>query len=135
MAVTVDGVFGGIRGLLDELKSHGEAIHFDLMCRGWVRGDIGRVLSWREFHHFLRWLPPTADSAYFRSRRPQSWWVTPETQILVAVLHALEGANWQRGGGQGSAPKPMKLPDDKQPEFKDVDELKARKAAIRRRSG
>jgi len=135
VAGAVHGVVGGIRSLIVELREHGEAINFDLMCRGWTRRDIGVRLSWRDFHHFLKWLPPTAESAYFRALRPKSWWVSPEMQLLAGIMYALEGANWQRGGGQGTAPKPMKFPDDKEPVLKDLDELRARKDAIRRRRG
>lgn len=135
MAHSEHGVVGGIRSLLIELREHGEAINFDLMCRGWTRADIGRRLTWRDLHHFLKWIPPSGDSAYYRSRKPRSWWVTPEMQLLAGVVYALEGANWQRGGCQGSGPKPIKFPEDKEPALKDLDELKARKEAIRRRRG
>jgi len=56
-------------------------------------------------------------------------------QMLAGIMYALEGANWQRGGGQGTAPKPMKFPDDKKPALDNLDELKARKEQIRRRRG
>lgn len=137
MEEPVAGHVGGIRSLLIELREHGEAINFDLMGRGWTRADIGRRLTWRDFHHFLKWMPPIPESAYYRSRKPQSWWVTPELQILAGILFAAEGANWQRGGGQGKAPTPVKFPEDKQIQVKDIDELTARKEAIkaRRRRG
>jgi hypothetical protein len=31
--------------------------------------------------------------------------------LLASVLDALNGANWQRGGGKGSKPKPTQRPD------------------------
>lgn len=135
MADAEHGQLGGIRSLLIELREHGEAINYDLMSRGWTRADIGRKLTWRDLHHFLKWMPPDGSSAYYRSRKPRSWWVTPEMQLLAGVVYALEGANWQRGGCQGTAPKPIKFPDDKEPGLKDLDELKARKEQIRRRRG
>lgn len=52
---------------------------------------------------------------------------------MAGVLYAVEGANWQRSGCQGSGPKPLKFPEDKEPLIKDVDELMARKEQIRRR--
>ena len=133
MAHPVHRVFGGIRSLLIELKKHGEAITYDLMSRGWTRGDIGRRITWTELYHFLRWMPPVAESAYFRSRKPNSWWVTPELQLLAGILYAAEGANWQRGGCQGNQPKPVNFPTDKEETVFDAEDLKSRREAIRKR--
>lgn len=135
MAHRKHGVFGGIRSLLIELRAHGEAINFDLMSRGWTRADIGRRFTWTDFYHFLRWMPPNADSAYYRSRKPNSWWVTPELQVLSGVLYAVEAANWQRGGCQGNAPKPLKFPEDKEISVHDSADLNARRDRVRRRRG
>lgn len=135
MAHAVHGDVGGIRSLLVELRQHGEAINHDLISRGWTRGDIGGRLGWRDLLQFLKWMPPVAESAYFRSRRPNSWWVTPQVQVLAGILYAAEGANWQRGGGQGKPPKPMKFPEDKNEIVMDKEELQARKDMIRRRRG
>ena len=121
MEIGVHGVAGGIRSLLVELRDRGEAINFDLISRGWTRADIGRRLRWSDFKDFLGWLP--ADSAWYRSQRPQSWWVTPQLQFMAAMLYALEGANWQRGGCKGTAPKPYKFPQDHKVAFKDASEL------------
>ena len=128
MAVPVDNFAGGIRSLLVELRTHGEAINFDLISRGWTRRDIGRQLTWTDLYHFLRWMPPTADSAYYRSQKPNSWWVTPEMQVLSGVLYAVEAANWQRGGCQGNAPKPIKFPQEaKEVSIRDAEELNERR--------
>ena len=77
----------------------------------------------------MEWLPPTEESALWRSRKPQSWWVTPELRMLVSVLHVLSLANWQRGGGKkaGPVPKPMKLPEDKDITVKSDAELTERR--------
>lgn len=53
--------------------------------------------------------------------------------MLAGVLYAVEGANWQRGGCQGTGPKPVKFPEDKEVQIKSSDELAARKDEIRRR--
>ena len=135
MASAVHGEPGGIRSLLVELHEHGEAITHDLMAHGWTRSDIGCRVTWREFHHWLKWMAPVPESAYYRSRKPNSWWVTPELQVLAGILYAAEGANWQRGGGQGNAPKPVKFPEDKALGVKDGDDLQSRKEMIRRRRG
>jgi hypothetical protein len=80
-------------------------------------------------------MPPSGESAYYRARKPNSWWVTPELQLLSGVLYAVEAANWQRGGCQGNAPKPVKFPVDKEVSVKDVDDLNARRDRVRRRRG
>lgn len=130
MESPVDHVTGGIRSLLVELRAHGEAIGHDLLNRGWTRSDLGRRVSWQEFYHWLRWMPPTADSAYYRAQKPNSWWVTPELQLLAAVLYAVEAANWQRGRCKGPAPKPIKFPQDRKISVKDGDDLSARRQRI-----
>lgn len=50
----------------------------------------------------------------------------------ASLLYALQVANWQRGGGKGSKPKPVKRPKDrslnaKRHDPKDSSELSARK--------
>lgn len=131
MEVGVHGVFGGIRSLVVELRERGEAINFDLMCRGWTRHDIGRRLSWSDFKDFLTWLPQ--DAAWFRVQKPNSWWITLEHQFMAAILYALEGANWQRGGCKGSAPKPYKFPQDHKVHIKDSAELAEKRKAQKER--
>lgn len=134
MAQPVNCFIGGIRSLLVELNKHGEAINFDLMAKGWTRRDIGRRLTWTDLYNFIRWQPPDGTSAYYRSRKPNSWWVTPELQVLAGVLYAVDAANWQRGGCQGNAPKPMKFPVDREEPIKDADELNERKRRRREMS-
>lgn len=133
MEIPVNRFSGGIRSLLAELKTCGGAINFDLMAHGWHRRDIGGRMSWNDLRDFLAWLPPTGQSAWFRAKRPNSWWVTPELQFLAAMLYALEGANWQRGGCNGNAPKPHKFPDDHQIGVRDLDDLQSRRQRIKER--
>jgi len=100
------------------------------MTRGYTRRDIGRRLSWGDVKDFIGWLPPTGDSALWRSRKPQSWWVTPEIRFLTNQIYVLELANWQRGGGKksrGKKPQPIKLPEDKDISVKSPDELADRR--------
>ncbi len=53
------------------------------------------------------------DSALHRKLRgPMAAWDV-NALIMRQVLHAIQGGNWQRGGGKGSKPKPIPLPDDK----------------------
>lgn len=74
--------------------------------------DIGERLSWSELRAFINHLPPTGDSAVFRSEHPKSWWWTPELDFLASQLFALQIANWQRAGGKGAKPQPVKRPKD-----------------------
>lgn len=34
-----------------------------------------------------------------------------DTHLLATIVDVLAGANWQRGGGKGPKPKPVKRPD------------------------
>lgn len=136
MAERVGHDFGGIRSLAAELKAHGGAINYDLITKanGLTRADIGRRLSWADFRDFLTWQPPTAESAWYRARKPNSWWVTPQLQILAGILYAAEGANWQRGGGSGNQPKPINFPEDKpDPKIRSAHELSERRQRLRQR--
>lgn len=77
------------------------------------------------------------DSAYHRSTHPKTWWITPEVQFLSGILYALEGANWQRGGGKGPQPKPTKFPSDRtfETHIQDSDELNDLKRRRREMNG
>lgn len=100
--------------------------------------DIGAVLPWPDLRDFLLNLPPTGDSALYRQQHPQSWWWTPELDFLGAVLTSIQWGNWQRGGGRGDKPQPIKRPNEK-PKLADgaipatSDELAARKQALKRK--
>ena len=91
---------------------------------------MGRRLSWFEFKNFLQWLPPTGESAYFRARHPNSWWWSADTDFLSAILCAVEGGNWQRGGGKGKQPSLVKRPSDKPLPVTSGAELTMRRAAM-----
>ncbi|RJO79309.1 hypothetical protein D5S18_02975 [Nocardia panacis] len=75
--------------------------------------DIGTErLSWSEFGTLIAFMPRNGESALYRARNPRSWWWTQEMDFLAAILYAVQGANWQRSGGQGEAPKPVARPND-----------------------
>lgn len=76
----------------------------------------------------LRWLEDGTDrlswadvAAMTREALPGSAvlrWVDPwdiDTHLLAGVLDALNGANWQRSGGRGGAPRPVPRPDTARP--------------------
>jgi hypothetical protein len=66
----------------------------------------------------------------FRAQHPQSWWWTPQTDFLALILQAVQGGNWQRGGGKGRPPEAVKRPSDRRESIRTSDELKARRAAM-----
>ncbi|MBF6333446.1 hypothetical protein [Nocardia transvalensis] len=57
-------------------------------------------------------MPPTPDSALYRARYPRSWFWTADLDFLSMILYALQGANWQRSGGQGDKPTPIARPTE-----------------------
>ena len=78
----------------------------------------------------LQHLPRTGESAWFRATHPNSWWWTPAHDFAAVILHALQGANWQRGGGKGQQPVLVKRPYDPRPgSVRTADDLAARRAA------
>lgn len=52
-------------------------------------------------HGAMAWLALGLDSGW-----------SVEAQLTALALDALNGANWQRGGGKGSQPKPVDRPPD-----------------------
>jgi len=103
---------------------------------GWRLSDIGDDFTWCDLRDFITNLPPTADSAFYRIQHPQSWWWTPEIDFLGAVLTAIQWGNWQRGGGKGDKPQPVKRPTEKPKSVKGSvptsgAELSARKEAFK----
>lgn len=81
-------------------------------------------------------IPPTADSALFRARHPDSWWWTPDHDFLSSILYTLQGANWQRAGGKGQTPSRIERPKDKKRPARQVrsaEELAKRKQKLKRR--
>jgi hypothetical protein len=53
---------------------------------------------------------------------------------MSGILFALDGANWQRGGGQGPKPKPTKFPEEpKLGGIESANALKERRERLRQR--
>ena len=69
---------------------------------------------------------------------PKSWWWQPDMDFLAAILNALQWGNWQRGGGKGDKPKPVKRPRDPSKKIpksgKELEQLKqvAKRRAVQR---
>ena len=95
--------------------------------------DIGPDFTWNDLRDFVSHLPPSGESALFRVQHPKSWWWTPEIEFIAAVLTATQWGNWQRGGGKGDKPKPVKRPKEKPRARVKVDPRSAQDLAEKRR--
>lgn len=106
----VGGKPGGIEGLLALIRQHREAIQYDLLKDGLRLSWLGsRRLGWDDFAVWVKFLP--ASSQTVQAAHGPSW--SPELHMLANIVDVLSWANWQRGGGKGSKPKPVKRPGDK----------------------
>ena len=106
----------------------------------WRLADLGYSFTWCDLRDFIANLPPSHSSALYRVRHPQSWWWTPEIDFLGAVLTAIQWGNWQRGGGKGDKPQPIKRPLEKPKQApgsvpESSAELAARKEAFKQSMG
>lgn len=118
---------GGIAGLADFLREHGEAVEWD-MARYWPGRSLLELyrgeMSWRELRVFLRFLPH--DSATHRSVHPESreetFW-TPDRHLLATIVDSVREntfATVKLGGDPKKTarlkpPKPIPRPGVKQP--------------------
>lgn len=111
------GGIGSLRKLVEEYRG---PITFELLKINKHVRDIGTEdLDWREFRFFVENLPPTPDNALFRAMYPKSWHWDINTDLLALILHATQGANWQRAGGrEDDRPELLRRPsegDDTEP--------------------
>lgn len=99
---------GGIAGLAALIGEHTAAVRRDLHAYHRVRlSDIGRTVTWGEVGAFLAHLPPDA-ALWAVTNSPRQWrWIE---HLLAASVHAAQSGNWQRGGGKGRRPRPIKPP-------------------------
>lgn len=115
MAIGVEHQPGGILGLCRLLSEHGEAIEYDLITLGLRIESLGTPrLSWRDLWVIVRQAPRTSALARSIHGSRAAW--SQDTYILADLFDAIQGGNWQRGGGKGSRPKPFPRPkrdDDK----------------------
>lgn len=101
---------GGIRGLLELIRQHREAIEYDLISLGLRLDWIGSErLTWRDLWVIVQQLPRT--SAMARSVDPEATLWGQAEQILAGIYDALNVANWQRGEAKRHTfPKPLPRP-------------------------
>lgn len=95
--------------------------------------DIGLKFPWTDLRDFIENLPPTGESALYRAQFPRSWWWTPDHDFASAVLSTLRWGNWQRGGGKGPKPEPVKKPKEKRKPRVKADPVSADELAEKRR--
>lgn len=95
--------------------------------------DVWRgTLTLRRISVLVDGLP--ASSATQRALYPETAGYTHGDFLLMDVVDALHGANWQRSGGPGAAPKPMVRPGDTAARDAKADVMAAKAAAFRKRS-
>lgn len=111
MAGGVRAHHGGIAGLAELIRSNGEAIEYELLCRGLHLDDLGtKRLTWRDLKVIIRHLPP--GNALQRERLGEAAQWGPEAYLLALIGDALQAANWQRAGDRhAQRPKPIPRPD------------------------
>ncbi|MCG5460852.1 hypothetical protein MED01_004278 [Micromonospora sp. MED01] len=63
----------------------------------------------RELLVLVRHLPPDSPLGIALHGEAGRWSTTDH--LLASTVELLAGANWQRGGGKGSKPKPLPRPD------------------------
>lgn len=58
----------------------------------------------------IRWLP--AGSALHREMDPEGWGWDATTYLVANLIDVEQMALWQRGGGEGQRPQPIRRPAD-----------------------
>lgn len=102
---------GGILGLHRLLDEHGEAIRYDLLALGRDLDELGDSLSWVDLRAVVRHSPRTAALARAVHGEGVDW--DAGVHLLATAVDLLASGNWQRGGGKGVRPKPLKRPQEK----------------------
>jgi hypothetical protein len=62
--------------------------------------------GWDDFAIWVKFLPTS--SQLYQSVHGAQW--SPELHMLANIFDTLASGNWQRGGGKGPRPKPVKRP-------------------------
>lgn len=110
MADGVGGGPGGIEALHRLIGEHRDAIHYDLLSAGLRLWQVGtRAFGWDDFAVWVKFTPTASQLAM--AVRGYQW--SPEMHRLTDIFEVLAAANWQRAGGKGGRPKPVKRPGDR----------------------
>lgn len=68
-------------------------------------------MTWRRLRVLMSQLP--RESRLVRRLDPRAEWSATD-HLLASVIEALRAGNWQRGGGKGPRPRPLKRPGQEQ---------------------
>lgn len=102
---------GGIRGLIDLIESHGDALNADLLRVGlrlrWL-DDPDQDFTLGDLSDFVQYASP--DMAIYRALYPEEsgWDIT--SQLVASVLDFLVMRTWAEGGKKGRKPKQIPRP-------------------------
>ena len=103
---------GGILGLGHLLRTYGAAVEAGLAAHypGVRLAQLWQgTLTPRQLIVYLRHLPLNSPLGVALHGDAARW--GPAEHLLAVAIDVLQGANWQRGGGRGSRPQPIKRPD------------------------
>ncbi|WP_326806642.1 hypothetical protein OHB04_02300 [Streptomyces sp. NBC_01775] len=127
MAEAVRYGAGGIHGLAQLLREHGEAVEWD-MAHYWPGRSLLELyrgeMSWRELRVFLRYLPEgSATHRAVRPKKPDEEFWTPDRHLIATVVDAVREntfATVKLGGDPKKTrrlkpPKPIPRPGVEQP--------------------
>lgn len=84
----------------------------------WLLDGTDR-LTWRDLLVIVRHLPLDAAINTYDDDHYGQWSLT--NMLLAQAVDALNGANWQRGGGKGERPKPVQRPGVEETSYDDDD--------------
>ena len=98
------------------MLEHAEAVEYELIRFGLRSRMLGNGrLTWGDVRVIVS--NPPLDSPLRRAFSDNHEWPWTRTDHLLAlVVDVLQLANWQRGGGKGSKPKPIPRPGSREVE-------------------
>ena len=80
----------------------------DLLGMGITLEELGERVSWRAVIAFAKHAGPGTALYRVSNGRDSAW--SLDSQLLALIVDVLSVANYQRGGGKGSKPKPIQRP-------------------------
>jgi hypothetical protein len=89
-------------------RAQWQAIEADLLRAGFTLKDLGKRVTWRAVLAFVKRAPQ--DSAVYREMVGEDAVWTLEAQLMALAVDVLNIANFQRGSGKGTKPKPLERP-------------------------
>lgn len=112
MAEGFRGPVGGIHGLIDLIREHGESIEIDLIQVGLRLRDVGTdQFTWRDLKLFLRGL--SVHSATFTATHPEEAGWDNKAMLLADAVDQLRWLVWAKtkdGQKNRNHPQPIQRP-------------------------